>query len=487
MKQRLLSLLLLAALLLSLAAPASAAGSMPFTDVTPGDWYYDYVDELYAAEVIHGTTPTLFSPLEDVTLGMALKLILLAAGYPQQPAVDGHWAKGYYVLAQEKNFLPAGLGLTVDEAVNRLQIADIIVRVLGLERLETTPSPFADTDDLNVLILYDYGLFGGSEEGGQLLFRPQSYINRAEITAVLSRLYALVNDPPAPEDPDNPPDIPPEDPDDPDSPDDPGTEFPPSVDPDDPAQPPETTGEYFYFSGKKVPYLAGVARKTYDNALFQYNDNGLLTYESDQYTSKIGIDVSKYQGDIDWAQVKEAGVDFAILRLGYRGYGSAGNIAIDTTFHQNIQGALDNGIEVGVYFFSQAINQQEAREEAQICMSHLAGYDITYPIVYDWEPYPASVPARTHGLSDTMLTNCTIAFCEEVKENGYDPMVYSNLTYFYLHLNLARLTDYPLWLAQYNRTPTFQYHFQIWQYSCTGKVPGITGDVDLNIHLVPKA
>ena len=175
-----------------------------------------------------------------------------------------------------------------------------------------------------------------------------------------------------------------------------------------------------------------------------------------------------------------------MIRLGYRGYGT-GRIVTDTYFETNLKGALENDIEVGVYFFSQAINEEEAMEEAQYCMDLLQDYDITYPIVFDWEPYDSSLNPRTDGLSDEMLTKCAVAFCQAVEDGGYESMVYSNLTYFYLHYDLAQLVDFPLWLAQYNETPTFYYHFSMWQYSSTGTVPGIEGNVDLNIQLIPKA
>ena len=149
-------------------------------------------------------------------------------------------------------------------------------------------------------------------------------------------------------------------------------------------------------------------------------------------TSLVGINVNYKNGDIDWAQVAENGVDFAMIRLGYRGYGT-GRIVTDTYFETNLKGALENDIEVGVYFFSQAINEEEAVEEAQYCMDLLQDYDITYPIVFDWEPYDSSLNPRTDGLSDEMLTKCAVAFCQAVEDGGYESMVYSNLTYFYLH------------------------------------------------------
>ena len=139
-----------------------------------------------------------------------------------------------------------------------------------------------------------------------------------------------------------------------------------------------------------------------------------------------------------------------------------------------------------MYFFSQAINEAEAVEEAQYCMDVLQNYSITYPIVFDWEPYSNNTNARTNGLSDKMLTKCAVAFCQAVEDGGYESMVYSNLSYFYLHFDMSKLAEFPLWLANYVKKTNFRYHFDMWQYSCTSTVPGIKGNVDLNIRLIPK-
>ncbi len=450
MKQKILSLLLLCCLSFSLAVPASAASSLPFSDVPSNIWYYTYVKDLYDSKVINGTTATTFSPQGTVTFGQALKLILLAAGYEEQAPTTTHWASGYYRLASQKGFLPSNLNLTLDQPITRLQIASIAVRTLGLTRT-SSKSPFSDTTDQSALILYDHGVFTGVETETGLLFKPNDNITRAEVSAVIWRIDQLEEE----------------------------------NTPTTPAPPAEETGDYFYFGGKKVYVVEELPKSTYDNSLFQVNENGFLTYDSDEYTCKIGIDVSRYQENIDWAAVKGAGVQFAMLRLGYRGYGT-GALVMDPYFQQNIQGAQANGIEVGVYFFSQAITPEEGAEEARFCLNTLKGYHITYPIVFDWESYDSSLEPRTDGLDDKILTQCAVAFCEEVEAAGYQSMVYSNLTYFYLHFDLNQLVDYPLWLAQYNSRPSFYYHFDIWQYSGTGKVPGIDGNVDLNIHFIPK-
>lgn len=450
MKQKILSLLLLCCLSFSLAVPASAASSLPFSDVPSNIWYYTYVKDLYDSKVINGTTATTFSPQGTVTFGQALKLILLAAGYEEQAPTTTHWASGYYRLASQKGFLPSNLNLTLDQPITRLQIASIAVRTLGLTRT-SSKSPFSDTTDQSALILYDHGVFTGVETETGLLFKPNDNITRAEVSAVIWRIDQLEEE----------------------------------NTPTTPAPPAEETGDYFYFGGKKVYVVEEMPKSTYDNSLFQVNENGFLTYDSDEYTCKIGIDVSRYQENIDWAAVKGAGVQFAMLRLGYRGYGT-GALVMDPYFQQNIQGAQANGIEVGVYFFSQAITPEEGAEEARFCLNALKGYHITYPIVFDWESYDSSLEPRTDGLDDKILTQCAVAFCEEVEAAGYQSMVYSNLTYFYLHFDLNQLVDYPLWLAQYNSRPSFYYHFDMWQYSGTGKVPGIDGNVDLNIHFIPK-
>lgn len=449
MKKRLLGGLLALMLLVSLWIPAAAA-SLPFRDVSATDWFYSYVSELYRKKMVNGTDATHFSPNGTVSLGQALKLVLLAAGYGEQKPVDDHWASGYFALAKQKGLLPAGRFNTLNSPINRLQIAELAVKALGLSRTKTT-APFSDTKDSAALIAWDHGIFTGVQEGRQLFFKPAATITRAEISAVALRVYQKKAAT--------------------------GT----NVNNNTTSNNSDT---YILFGGTKVYVSSEIPKQNYDPNLFQFNSNGYLTYNSD--TCAIGVDVSKYQGTIDWAKVKASGVQFAILRLGYRGYGSAGNLAMDTTFETNLKAAQAAGIQVGVYFFSQAITPEEAKQEAEYCINALKPYKITYPVVYDWEPYGSNVDARTNGLDDATLTQCAVAFLERVKQAGYQPMIYSNLTYYYLHFNMDQLAEYPLWLAQYTSKPTFYYQFDMWQYSCTGSVPGISGNVDLNIRMIRK-
>ena len=200
-----------------------------------------------------------------------------------------------------------------------------------------------------------------------------------------------------------------------------------------------------------------------------------LTCNSEWYL--LGIDVSKYQGNIDWQQVKEAGMSFAMIRVGYRGYGQAGNMLADDMAQANYWGAKNAGLMVGAYFFSQATTVEEAVEEAKMALELKKDWDMELPIVFDWEYIGAY--ARTADVSDRMLTDCAIAFCEEIKAAGRKPMIY--VAPWFGKLILEDLNEYPQWLALYTGKMTYRYHFDMWQYTCTSTVPGVTGDCDVNI------
>lgn len=245
----------------------------------------------------------------------------------------------------------------------------------------------------------------------------------------------------------------------------------------DPEPTPEETG--YTATGWNNP---DVPRNEFTQEAF-VSVGGFTIYTASGAASHIGIDVSTFQGEIDWAQVKASGVEFALIRAGFRGYGESGAIHEDTHFVQNIQGALGAGLDVGVYFFSQAVTEEEAQEEAQSVLHWLSPYTITYPVVFDWETVEDPA-ARTHGLEPELVANCAKAFCGAVQEAGYTPMVYFNRNQGYNVYDLAQLSGYEFWLAGYTAIPDFTYSFQMWQYSSTGTVPGIEGPVDLNICMV---
>ena len=175
----------------------------------------------------------------------------------------------------------------------------------------------------------------------------------------------------------------------------------------------------------------------------------------------------------------DAGVDFAIIRVGYRGY-SQGAIQPDTNFQKNMEGALKAGLDVGVYFFSQATTVREAEEEADYVLEAIRNYPVTYPVVFDWE-FIDGQQARTDEIEGERMTECAKTFCELVRAGGYTPMVYFNQEQGYLYYQLDQLDEFSFWLAEYDEKPDFYYDFEMWQYTHTGTVPGIQGNVDLNL------
>ena len=252
-----------------------------------------------------------------------------------------------------------------------------------------------------------------------------------------------------------------------------------------PEEPPDLSEEEpvtFRFGDRIMTPLEGMPLNPYDRAGFSLDEKGRVTYEENGRRARTGIDVSTYQQEIDWEAVAGDGIDFAILRLGYRGY-TEGGLFPDQTFQTNLRGALDAGLDVGVYFFSQAITPQEAEEEADYILSAIEGYDIAYPVAFDWEPISPGNNARTDGLDNQVLTQCAAAFCEKIRDAGYRPAVYFNQSLGYLRYDLRELTDYILWLAEYDTKPDFYYCFDLWQYTHTGQVAGIEGDVDLDLDL----
>ena len=244
----------------------------------------------------------------------------------------------------------------------------------------------------------------------------------------------------------------------------------------------KTTGEYrytgwqtidgatYYFdkNGNKV-----TGEQIIQGAKYTFNDNGVLNTGS----GHMGIDVSKWNGNIDWNAVKNSGVSYVIIRCGYRG-STTGALIEDPKFRANIQGAQNAGIKVGVYFFTQAVNEVEAVEEASMVLSLIKGYNISYPVFLDVE----SSNGRADSISVDTRTAVCKAFCQTIQNSGYKAGVYANKTWFNEKINTPSLTGYKLWLAQYAATPTYtRTKYDMWQYSSTGKVSGIRGNVDMNI------
>lgn len=210
-----------------------------------------------------------------------------------------------------------------------------------------------------------------------------------------------------------------------------------------------------------------------------------ISYNGEEYEVLCGIDVSEHQLDIDWAQVAHSGVDYAYIRVGRRGY-TEGGLFEDPYFTANIKGAQNAGIKVGVYMFSQAISVQEAIEEANFVLDRIGNYNITLPIVFDWEKIE-DASARTANMTMLSRTDCAVAFCETIKNAGYTPCVYFNRNLGYYGYDLTRLTDYEFWFSlPESGFPNFYYAVDMWQYSFTENVKGISVETDMNLWFIPK-
>ncbi|MDE6882438.1 MAG: Ig-like domain-containing protein [Lachnospiraceae bacterium] len=226
-----------------------------------------------------------------------------------------------------------------------------------------------------------------------------------------------------------------------------------------------------YFYDKNGNYVTG--DQVIQGARYHFGSDGKMSSAS----GTMGIDVSKWNGSIDWNAVKNSGVSYAIIRCGYRG-SSTGALIEDPKFRSNIKGAKAAGLKVGVYFFSQAVNEVEAVEEASMALNLVSGYGLNYPIFLDVE----ASGGRGDGVSREVRTAVCRAFCATVQNSGYSAGIYANKTWFSEKINTGSLTNYKIWLAQYASAPTYTAtRYDMWQYSAKGKVSGIKGDVDMNI------
>lgn len=212
--------------------------------------------------------------------------------------------------------------------------------------------------------------------------------------------------------------------------------------------------------------------------------NGKPHYLGGDFTTRRGIDLSVFQKNVDWNRAAADGVEFAIIRLGYRGYGK-GALQPDELFTSHLDGAHAAGIDTGAYFFSQALTAEEGREEARYVLEQLDGRDLEMPIYFDWEPIAAE-DSRTNGYDYAHLTDSAAAFCQTIEEAGYRAGVYINRQQGYYHYDLSRLADYSLWVADYNSYPDFYYRFDMWQYTASGQLDGIDIQVDMNLLFVPS-
>lgn len=230
---------------------------------------------------------------------------------------------------------------------------------------------------------------------------------------------------------------------------------------------------------------AGIEKNPYSNRLFRH-EGSLLYYDDPEYDCLLGIDVSFFQGEIDWEAVKAQGISFVFVRIGFRGYGEEGTLNEDALFRQNLEGAAQAGLLVGAYFFSQAVNEEEAAEEAEYALSLLDGTSLDLPLVFDAE-YIKEDDTRLDDVLLTQFTKNALAFFHTVEAAGYKAMLYTNLLWEGLIYDLGALSDYPVWYADYNPMPLTPYRFDFWQYTESGRIDGIDEPVDLNIWMKPTS
>lgn len=440
MKKR-IAIVLLAVLLTVTGAPTAYAGSngSPFTDVPENVWYHPYVTELYRQGVVDGYGDGTFRSWASVTWGQAFKLILLSVGCEEPQYVPGrHWAEPYIQPAIDNRLVTSFDSARLDAAPTRLEIAQMTARALDLTSI-SGESPYADCDDGYVVELYEKGIMEGVlDEDGVRRFNPNQPVTRAELTAVIWRIRNV-----------------------------------------------DVTEGMFHYSNYWLDVLDSVPATSFTSSQFTRDAAGRMAYSGGYYAT--GIDVSGHKGNIDWKAVAADGIDFAIIRAGNRGY-TVGNVFEDSYFHRNMQGALDAGLDVGAYFFSNAITVEEALEEADLLISMLEPYHdrVTYPVVCDWE-YLGGNDSRAYGVEPGVITQCIAAFCQRVEQAGYTPMVYFNAYCGYIKMDLSKLLPYEFWYAEYTSAPSCIYDFQMWQYSSSGKVAGIGSAVDMNICFVPYA
>lgn len=425
----------------------------PFTDVRSNDSYYEAILYCYENDIYAGISDDEFAPNGNLTRAMFVTLLgrvaesmgLRTAGYSSsfEDVEEGSWYEPYVAWAAKKGIVNGMSEKEFDPHANvtREQASAIVVRFASKAGLELDASKvynFRDEDAVSSWAVKEMetaiaaGLAIGYDESR---LSPQKSATRAETAGVL---YILCD-------------------------------------------------EYIKdtklteVSGKFVKVIEGLPVNSYPWEYFG-EKNTHKYYNDGEIESVLGVDVSQHQKEIDWQKVSKAGIEFAMIRVGYRGY-SVGAIMEDEYYIANIEGALDNGIDVGVYFFSQATSVAEALEEAEFLLERIEGYDITYPVVFDWETI-SGASARTDNITTKTLNACAVAFCDAVEDAGYIPMVYTNQHTALLLYDLEGIQNYAFWLAEYNTLPRFYYDFQMWQYTDAGKVDGINGKVDMNLSFV---
>ena len=233
----------------------------------------------------------------------------------------------------------------------------------------------------------------------------------------------------------------------------------------------------------EIDAVHGFPKNAYDNTNFAVDENGMMTYYIDnEVASCMGVDLSEYQGDVDFNALKNQGFEFVMIRIGGRYYSEEGKFFVDANLDDYYNKAKAAGLKVGGYFFSQAKNAEEGNSEALYTLDLIKHMDFDYPIAFDWETIEGD-SARTDNVTNEDLTAAALAFCDTINQSGNKAIIYSNTQLMYYKYNLEELKDIDFWVADYEETPSMYYNFTMWQYNIEGQVDGINGNVDMNICL----
>lgn len=439
----------------------SSAGT--FSD-TPGTWCEDAVLKLNAAGVMLGAGGRALIG-STITRQEAVTMIARAFSVAESDAVPDYddtasvsdYAKGYLAAMEARGFIndTAGNRFRPKDAITRAEIANILNNMVDV--LYQTSGSYSQDVDGTLMVNAANGItLQNMTVTGDLILAPgiTGAVTLSDVT-VVGTICNLGSSKPVIVSSDT------------------------SSDPTSPLPGYPTEPEYLDYKGKQIAVLPDVQACALTPDDF-CKENGRLNCSASGYTTRFGVDVSSFQGNIDWNKVAADGVDFAFVRVGGRGT-SLGQLYTDTRYAQNVDGAVSAGLDTGVYFFAQAITVAEATEEADYVLGLLQGHTLTGPVVYDWEMLGSGT--RTYGIDPTMATACARAFCDRIQAAGYETMVYFTDYVGYTKYDLSQLNDCGFWYANYSYSyPNFYYQVDYWQYSSKGSVNGISGNVDCDLQ-----
>ncbi|MBQ9492516.1 MAG: S-layer homology domain-containing protein [Oscillibacter sp.] len=493
-KDVLFRVLFTGALCACLTLPAAA---QTFSDVPESHWAYDNIEEAAADGAVKGYQNATFAPHAPLSLAH-FTVILSRSFYSEDYNNELSWidpnAKNieWYTPAEwvaREHGLLKGIELDMTEPLTRYQMAMEIYNLLQSKGCEFSRDPvrnslasIADLDTFPndtlrnaVACVYSKGILNGYSDGA---FYGNNVPNRAQAAAIYCRLKHFLEDLAIPSDYGRLP-----------------NKSPSKMTIRDVYTPSQTTGKTFTFQGAKIPIYSGVQTLRVGAGDFVWRDGRRIRYVGNRYDAWFGVDVSAYQnrarsnGTINWKAAKADGVQFAMIRVGLRGT-STGALREDPYYARNIEGALAQGIQTGAYIFAQAINIQEAIEEADFVIARLRGHKINGPVSYDWEINDSSY--RVSNVSKEMATACAVAFCKRVAAAGYTPMFYNSRYVAYMKYDQGALAPYMMWYPQYPSTstarpyPNLYYQMDFWQFSESATVYGIGNRIDSNIWFKPK-